>query len=93
MASERATALDDALFAALDIDGDGTLSRTEFSHEALSSARRDQMKARMFERLDENADGYLSPTEFPPGRLAALDADGNGEISRDELRARRPGPG
>ena len=81
----RLAAMDDALFAALDINGDGSLARSEFSQEALLAARRTQRKQGMFERLDADGDGYLTPAEFPPAHLTALDANGDGEISREEV--------
>lgn len=91
---EDLTAMDDALFSALDSNGDGTIARSEFSHDTLMAARRAAMKMTLFESLDADTDGRLSPAEFPPARLSSLDADGDGEISRDELRRRHPsGPG
>lgn len=81
----RMTARDDALFAALDTDGNGTLSRAEFSHQAMARAMTEGMQHRLFERADADGDGYLSPEEFPPRRLAELDANGDGQITRDEM--------
>ncbi len=82
---EQITAMDEALFDALDGNGDGVLSRSEFSREALSQARAESRKSRFFERADTNGDGYLSPDEFPPRRLAELDTNGDGQITRDEM--------
>ena len=77
-----------ALFEALDTDGDGQLSPAEFDREHQREVRLSLMKTRVFEHLDTDADGVLPHDEFP-GRLARLkdlDANGNGEVSRDELR-------
>ena len=91
---EKMSALDDALFKALDSNGDGTLARSEFSQAALMAARHQEMKEGMFGRLDADGDGYLAPGEFPPSRFAALDADGDGEITREEAHpSGRHGPG
>jgi Ca2+-binding EF-hand superfamily protein len=87
----RRAELDHQLFQALDTDGNGTLSQSEFSSQALVEARRSTMRQYGFQRMDKDEDGYLSPQEFPPGRLAALDADGDGMITReeaDQLRGR-----
>lgn len=81
-------AMEDELFEALDTDGNGTLSRSEFSHRAMAEARSESMKSRFFERADANGDGYLSPEEFPPRRLAEFDANGDGQITRDEMPLR-----
>ncbi len=87
---------DGALFDALDDDADGTLSRTEFSAERLREARREHARSRLFERLDRDGSGGLSRAELPDmsRRLAAMDADGDGTVTREEARAhhRRPDP-
>jgi Ca2+-binding EF-hand superfamily protein len=88
--AERRAENEAAIFATLDTDGDGQLSAEEFGRERQRAARRSLMKTRAFEHLDVNADGVLNRSEFPGQRLARLrdlDADGNGEVSRDELHA------
>lgn len=78
-------ALDTKLFEAMDLNGDGVLTSTEFSTRAMAEAGKDLRQADMFQRLDQNEDGYLTPEEFPPRRLATLDADQDGEITKDEM--------
>ena len=67
-------AMEEDLFQALDADGDGVISREEFSADAMREARVASMKSHMFERADQDGDGYLSPEEFPPRRMARTDA-------------------
>ena len=83
---------DELMFTALDSDADGVLSPQEFSHEAMAEARRTIMKERMFAHFDSNDDGYLSTDEFPPNRVAMLDQNADGEISRDEIRRHQHRP-
>ena len=72
-----------------DADGDGQLSAEEYGDmpAAVEATRQRQT----FARLDQNADGVLTPEEFPSvvGRLRTLDADGDGLVTRDEMRAGR----
>ena len=78
---------DEAVFDAADADGDGRLTKEEW--RALPHAAKALFRQRLFARLDANEDGVLEPGEFPPGlaRLKALDADGDGRVTRRELRA------
>lgn len=83
---------DAALFARLDADGNGTLSKAEFASSKLQEARREALRARVFAHLDADGSGGLSREEVPdPSRwLEAMDSDGDGIVTRDEARAHRP---
>ena len=76
-------------FATADADGDGQLSADEYGDmpATLKAARQSEM----FNRLDADDDGVLTPGEFPSAvaRLAALDTDGDGLVTRKEVRALR----
>ncbi len=73
-------------FDAADADGDGQLSREEWRE--LPRAARAAARERMFARLDANDDGGLDADEFgrDMARLKALDADGDGRLTRSEMR-------
>jgi hypothetical protein len=71
---------------AMDADGDGKVSAAEYSGPKP-----------LFDRLDRNGDGFLAPGEVPAagagpgagpagGGLDAMDADGDGAVSREEYR-------
>lgn len=85
---ERNAEREAEFFEALDTDGNGQLSAAEFDRDHRVEVRKSLMKARAFAHLDSDANGVLSTSEFPGHlqRLKAMDADGNGEVSRDELR-------
>ena len=76
-------------FETVDADGDGQLSADEY-RDMRATARASRQRE-MFARLDENDDGALTPEEFPSmvDRLRALDADGDGLVTRDEMRTGR----
>jgi Ca2+-binding EF-hand superfamily protein len=81
--------LETDLFERLDQDGDGQISRDEFDAGALAEARRDAMRQHVFARLDRDGSGGITPDELPDPvrRLEAMDADGDGIVTREEARA------
>lgn len=79
------------VFAEMDSDGNGALSPDEFSEQNRRAARVALMKQQMFSTIDQNDDGVITRDEFDTRtrRLMEMDTDGNGEVSRDELRGSR----
>ena len=82
-------AFEEALFAAMDLDGNGELSEEEASKENRQAAKRSVRLTNRFEKLDSNVDGVIDRVEFSASleRLRAADVDANGEVTREEFRA------
>ncbi len=83
-------------FARADADGDGRLTREELlaAAQARAAARLEAQVDRMLAHLDADDSGDLSEQELSrEGRRAAMfdaaDTDGDGELSREEMRAAR----
>ncbi len=76
-------------FETADADDDGQLSAQEYAD--LPATANAERRRRLFTRLDQNEDGSLTPDEFPSlvDRLQTLDADSDGLVTRDEMRAGR----
>jgi hypothetical protein len=76
-------------FAAFDQDGDGRLSLEEYQALWLDAMRRRMVD--QFQALDDDGDAAVTVEEFvaPFARvITRLDANGDGELTADELRAR-----
>lgn len=84
---------------AYDIDNDGELDRREYTEMVLDQAR-DRANTR-FDRLDDDNDGFIGVREMTARfdrMIERLDKNGDGALSRAELRGLRhdrggfPGP-
>ena len=84
----RAT-IEAELFAIMDSDSDGVISKAEFTDGNKHEARRTARKRAMFKVLDTNQDQRLSADEMPnpAKRLQDADSDADGSISRKEMHA------
>jgi len=80
------------LFAKLDRDGDGFLTRKELSPRGPRRGRTGvdersgKDSAHFLAKFDRNGDGQVTPDEFPHRRrFAEIDGDGNGALSQAEI--------
>ena len=82
-----------ARFTAADTNADGALNAEELTamHVAEMTAKMARRTDRMLQWMDANGDGSLSADELPdgpsPDRLARLDTDADGAISKAEAEA------
>lgn len=82
-----------ARFTAADTNSDGSLNAEELTafHTAQMAERMAERTGRMMQWMDANGDGALSVDEMPDGpspeRMARIDIDGDGAISREEAQA------
>ncbi len=78
----------DALFTLMDADADGNISEDEFKADN-KGLRKQARKQALFQYLDEDNNGRLSLNEMPnpAQRLRQADADADGQVSREEMRA------
>mgnify|MGYP002632139099 CR=1 FL=1 len=80
-----------AVFAALDADGDGTLSCAELSSRLSDFGLGDEEIAELFLRLDTNGDGKIDSEEWLAGYgryHAATAGNGSAALSHSALESR-----
>jgi hypothetical protein len=82
---KRADKGQQAGFAAADLDGDGTLSLTEFT--AMQNQRREAMKARLGDKFDA---AKAAKMPDPAKQFAELDKNADGRLTAEEFAAGRP---
>ncbi len=87
--AELRAAIDTEVFSLMDTDGDGVISATEHSAADKRTIHRTARKRAMFKHLDKDASGTLQLSELsaPVARLKAADSDGDGMVTRDEMRS------
>ena len=66
------------LFADVDLDGDGVMTREEY----------EEAHWKNFERCDKNKDGMLERAEFPWAAIVAHDKNKDAKLDRDEYKNR-----
>jgi Ca2+-binding EF-hand superfamily protein len=88
---DRRDAMADAVFDALDSDGDGLLSRAEAAPENVRAARRSVAKTRLFTHMDRDGSGTLDRSEVfhHVDRLKHWDSNGDGTLDAQERQASR----
>ena len=76
------------MFELLDADDNGLVDAAEFVKADRNELGRQARQQAAFAHLDANDDGVLTPTEVPnPAvRLRRLDTDGDGKVSKREMR-------
>ena len=79
-----------AHFMAMDLNGNGEVTREEIAEfRAKMREQRTGSRADRFERADADKNGAVSAAEAraaATARLTALDTDGDGQLSRKEMR-------
>jgi len=89
--SKIRTAAKEEIFAILDSNSDGSISKEEHSSADMRATRKLAMKRAMFKHLDKDKNQLLSVGEMPnPANfLSVADEDNDGYVSQEEMRANR----
>ena len=89
--AEMQTKIAAITYQLLNSDQNGSVSETEYAAANHLQIRRAAGSQVVFASLDKDRDGLLSPTEVPTAvnRLRTMDEDGDGTVTRKEMRAAR----
>jgi hypothetical protein len=76
------------MFKLLDTNADGVIDADEYSQADGRRLRHQAHKRATFAHLDANNDSFLAPDEMPSpvARLRQLDTNGDGQVSKREMR-------
>ena len=76
------------MFKLLDTNADGVIDADEYTRADSRKLRHQAHKRAAFAQLDVNNDGFLAPSEMPSPvvRLQRLDTNGDGQVSKREMR-------
>ncbi|MEO0731033.1 MAG: hypothetical protein AAFY64_11670, partial [Pseudomonadota bacterium] len=94
ISQEEITAAANARFARLDRNGDGSIDKADIS--ALTDERRDFRVQRFLARFGAQTSGTVTRKAFmtqASERFERRDANGDGVLTRDEMRTKRGGRG
>ena len=76
------------MFKLLDTNADGVIDADEYTRADRRKLRHQAHKRAVFAQHDVNNDGFLAPSEMPNPvvRLQRLDTNGDGQVSKREMR-------
>ena len=82
------TAAAKEMFKLLDTNADGVIDANEYTQVNNRKLKRRAHKRAAFAQHDVNNDGFLAPSEMPSPvvRLQRLDTNGDGQVSKREMR-------
>ncbi len=84
-------AMQEEVFALMDTDSDGAISRDEHNAADMREIRKTAGQRVRFAQLDADGDGQLTREELPNriAKLSEVDSDNDGLVTKEEMRAAR----